>query len=156
MKVRWVKQRLHAELDVVREEEEGAGHGLHLDLEVINDCVVSPTEQMDVDTGGDSLPEYGDRIRHTDQEPYWIPGAFPTIFQNETGDPHNYVWRKPEMKSWGPHIMRSRGWHAQAHPTFCYWWLNMVQLSEALRAKKWYLRDNPKANEYTLDALRKA
>ena len=154
MKVRWVKQRLHAELDVVREEEEGAGHGLHLDLEVINDCVVSPTEQMDVDTGGDSLPEYGDRIRHTDQEPYWIPGAFPTIFQNETGDPHNYVWRKPEMKSWGPHIMRSRGWHAQAHTTFCYWWLNMVQRSEALSAKKWYLRDNPKANGYTLDALR--
>ena len=69
MKVRWVKQRLHAELDVLREEEEGAGHGLHLDLEVINDCVVSPTEQMDVDTGGDSLPEYGDCLLYTSPSP---------------------------------------------------------------------------------------
>ena len=30
-------------------------------------------------------PEFGDRLRDTDKQPYWIPGAFPTIFQNETG-----------------------------------------------------------------------
>ena len=33
-------------------------------------------------------PEYGDRINDTEKEAYWIPGAFPTIFQNETGDLH--------------------------------------------------------------------
>ncbi len=50
--------------------------------------------------------------------------------------------------------MRSYGWHAQAHTTFCYWWLNMVQRSHALSAKKWYVRDNPQATGYTLDDLR--
>ena len=142
-------------------------------------CTTSLPEQMDVEkvitefTNSDTAaelplasdnkpmvdpPEYEDgpdaRVRDTDETPYWIPGAFPTIFQNETGDPYNYVWRKPEMKSWGPHIMRSRGWHAQAHTTFCYWWLNMVQRTEALSAKKWYLRDHPNATGYTLDTLR--
>ena len=34
-------------------------------------------------------PEFGGRVRDTDKQPYWIPGAFPTIFQNETGDPYN-------------------------------------------------------------------
>ena len=38
-------------------------------------------------------PEFADRIRDTDKEPHWIPGAFPTIFQNETGDPFNFVLR---------------------------------------------------------------
>jgi hypothetical protein len=56
------------------------------------------------------------------QEPHWIPGAFPTVFQNETGDPHNYIHKEPDILSWGPHIMRSRGWVAQAHMTFAYWW----------------------------------
>ena len=96
-------------------------------------------------------PEFGDRVRDTDKEPYWIPGAFPTIFQNETGDLHNYVLKEPDLLTWGPHIMRSRGWHAQAHMTFCYWWLNMVQRSQALSAKKWYVRDNPQATGYTLE-----
>jgi endonuclease/exonuclease/phosphatase family metal-dependent hydrolase len=31
-------------------------------------------------------PEFGERIRDLDKKPRWIPGAFPTIFQNETGD----------------------------------------------------------------------
>ena len=97
---------------------------------------------------------FGDRVRDTDKEPYWIPGAFPTIFQNETGGLLNYVLKEPDLITWGPHIMRSRGWHAQAHMTFCYWWLNMVQRSQALSAKKWYVRDNPQATGYTLDDIR--
>ena len=99
-------------------------------------------------------PEFGDRVRDTDQEAHWITGAFPTIFQNQTGDLHNYVLKQPEINSWGPHIMRSYGWHAQAHTTFCYWWLNMVQRYHALSAKKWYLRDNPQASGYSLDDIR--
>ena len=99
-------------------------------------------------------PEFGDRLRDTDKEPYWIPGAFPTIFQNETGDLDNYYEKEPDMLTWGPHIMRSRGWHAQAHMTFCYWWLNMVQRTQVLSAKKWYVRDNPKATGYTVDDMR--
>ena len=31
-------------------------------------------------------PEFGDRVRDTNKEPYWIPGAFPNDFQHETGD----------------------------------------------------------------------
>ena len=100
-------------------------------------------------------PEFGDRVRDTDKEAHWIPGAFPNIFQNQTGDLHNYKLKEPDMLSWGPHIMRSRGWHAQGHMTFPYWWLNMVQRSQALSAKKWYVRDNPKATGYTMDDLRK-
>ena len=59
-------------------------------------------------------PEFGERIRDTDKEAYWIPGAFPNIFQNQTGDLHSYKWKEPDMLTWGPHIMRSRGWYAQA------------------------------------------
>ena len=33
-------------------------------------------------------PELGDIIRDSDKDPFWIPGIFPTIFQNETGDPY--------------------------------------------------------------------
>ena len=99
-------------------------------------------------------PEFADRVRDTDKEPYWIPGAFPTIFQNETGDLHNHPLKETDILTWGPHIMRSRGWHAQAHMTFCYWWLNMVQRTQVLSAKKWYVRDNPKATGYTVDDMR--
>jgi hypothetical protein len=99
-------------------------------------------------------PEFGDRVRDTDKDPYWIPGAFPNIFQNQTGDLHNAPLKEPDMLTWGPHIMRSRGWHAQAHMTFCYWWLNMLQRTQVLSAKKWYVRDNPKATGYTCDDIR--
>ena len=98
-------------------------------------------------------PEFGDRIRDTDREPYWIPGAYPTIFQNESGDPYNYMLKEVDLVQWGPHILRSRGWHAQAHMTFMYWWMNMIQRFNALSAKKWYVRDNPKATGYTTEDL---
>ena len=55
-------------------------------------------------------PEFSDRVRDTDKEPYWIPATFPTIFQNETGDPYNYIVKEPDLATWGPHILRSRGW----------------------------------------------
>jgi len=98
-------------------------------------------------------PEFGDRIKDTDKEPYWIPGAFPTIFQNETGDPYNYVHKEVDLITWGPHVLRAKGWHAQAHMTFMYWWMNMIQRIQALSAKKWYVRDNPQATGYTASDL---
>ena len=58
-------------------------------------------------------PEYGERVTDTEKTAYWIPGAFPTIFQNETGDLHYCPLKETDIQSWGPHIMRSRGWHAQ-------------------------------------------
>ena len=88
-------------------------------------------------------PEFADRVRDTDKDPYWIPGAFPTIFQNQTGDLHNYFEKEPDMLTWGPHIMRSRGWHAQAHMTFSYWWLNMVQRTQVLSAKILVISERP-------------
>lgn len=98
-------------------------------------------------------PEFGDRINDTAKEPYWIPGAFPTIFQNETGDPYNYRDKEVDLQSWGPHILRSKGWVAQAHMTFMYWWMNTLQRMKALSAKKWYVRDNPQATGYTAEDL---
>ena len=82
-------------------------------------------------------PDLGDRIRDTDKEPFWIPVAFPTIFQTESGDPYNWVLEESDLITWGPHVMRSRGWHAQAHMTFMYWWLEMLSRFKALSAKKW-------------------
>ena len=105
--------------------------------------VVDPPE---LDAGG--------LVRDTDETPGWIPGTFPTIFQNETGDPHNYLLRKPDLESWGLHVLRSRGWRAQAHMTFMYWWTNMRQRIRALGAKKWFVKDNPKATGYTVDDLK--
>ena len=99
------------------------------------------------------LPEFGERINDTDRQAYWVPGAFPTIFQNETGDPHNYVWKEPELTTWGPHILRSRGWFAHSHMTFMYWWMNMIQRIQVLSARKLYIRDNPKATGYTVEDL---
>jgi hypothetical protein len=100
-------------------------------------------------------PEFGDRIRDTDREPYWIPGAFPTIFQNETGDPNNAPLKQVDLITWGPHVMRSRGWLAQTHITFMYWWMNMLQRYQVQSAKKWYVRDNPNATGYTVEDLSK-
>jgi hypothetical protein len=100
-------------------------------------------------------PEFAALIKDTDKQPYWIPGAFPTIFQNETGDPYNYALKEVDLTTWGPHVLRSKGWHAQAHMTFMYWWMNMMQRIQALSAKKWYIRDNPAATGYTVDDLRK-
>ena len=99
-------------------------------------------------------PEFGDRVRDYEKKPYWIPGAFPTIFQNETGDPYNAPLKDVDLVTWGPHVLRSRGWIAQAHMTFMYWWMNMIQRFQALSAKKWYVRDNPKATGYTVEDLK--
>ena len=97
--------------------------------------------------------EFGDRIRDTDKETFWILGAFPTIFQNETGDPYKYVLEEVDLVQWGPHVLRSRGWHAQAHMTFMYWWMNMIQRFSVLSAKKWFVRDNPRATGYIVEDL---
>ena len=70
-------------------------------------------------------PEFADRVRDTDKEAYWIPGAFPNIFQNQTGDLHNYYDKEPDMLTWGPHIMRSRGWYAQD----LLIWSNLLHIS---------------------------
>ena len=99
-------------------------------------------------------PEFGDRIHDMEERPYWIPGAFPTVFQNETGDPHNYIDKKPDFSTWGPHVLRSKGWVAQAHTTFMYWWMNTLQRWNVLSAKKWFVRDNPKACGYTAEDLK--
>ena len=88
-------------------------------------------------------PVLGERVRDTEKLPHWIPGAFPTIFQNESGDPYNYAEYEIDLNHWGPHILRSKGWAAQAHMTFMYWWTNMMQRFHVLSAKKWFVRDNP-------------
>ena len=75
--------------------------------------------------------------------------------QNATGDPYNYTDKEVDLVLWGPHIMRSRGWRAQAHMTFMYWWMNMIQRFHALSAKKWFVKDNPQATGYTRDDLSK-
>ena len=98
-------------------------------------------------------PPLGDRIRDTEKEAFWIPGAFPTIFQNEKGDPYDWKLREPDLVKWGPHILRSKGWAAQTHMTFMYWWMNMIQRIQALSAKKWYVKDNPQALGYTVEDL---
>jgi hypothetical protein len=69
--------------------------------------------------------------------------------QNGTGDPYNYEDKEVDLVLWGPHILRSRGWRAQAHMTFMYWWMNMIQRFNAMSAKKWYIKDNPDATGYT-------
>ena len=94
-------------------------------------------------------------IRDTDEVAGWIPAAFPSIFQNEKGDPYNFKLEKPDLCTWGPHILRSRGWAGQAHMTFMYWWMNTCQRIKALGAKKWFVKDNPKATGYTADDIKK-
>ena len=96
---------------------------------------VPPTRGHRADKPLVDPPAFAERIRDTDKIPYWIPGAFPTIFQNQTGDPHNYVLKEPDLVTWGPHVMSSKGWAAQAHMTFMYWWMNMIQRMQALSAK---------------------
>ena len=100
-------------------------------------------------------PEYADRVNVIfNKDPYWIPGAFPGIFQNETGDPYNCPLKEGDLVTWGTHILRSRGWHAQAHMTFMYWWMNMVQRIKALAAKQWYSNDTPTATGFTVSEIR--
>jgi hypothetical protein len=66
-------------------------------------------------------PEIDDEtgpIQDTDELAGWITGAFPSIFQNETGDPYNFKLAKADLVTLGPHMLHSRGWSAQAHMTF--------------------------------------
>ena len=88
-------------------------------------------------------------------EACWILGAFPSMFQNEAGDPYHFKLAKPDLVTWGPHVLRSRGRRAQAHMTFMHWWTNMCQRIKALGAKKWFVKDNPKATGYTAEDIKK-
>ena len=97
-----------------------------------------------------NAPEQAEIIRDSDKEAYWIPGIFPTIFQNETGDPYNFFLKEPDLQLWGPHVMMSKGWCAQAHPTFLYWWLNMIQRRNANAAKQWFIGENKDAVAWTV------
>ncbi len=56
------------------------------------------TDAQEVRRAGESLAdphELAERIRDTDKMPSWIPGAFPTILQNEAGDAHRYQLKNP-------------------------------------------------------------
>ena len=93
-------------------------------------------------------------IRDTDEVAGWIPGTFPSIFQNETGDPCNFKLAKPDLLTWGPHVLRSRGWAAQAHITFMYWWTNTCQRIKAFGAKKGFANYSPQATGYTAEDIK--
>ena len=99
----------------------------------------------------------GDRVPmwHTDEVAGSIPGVFPCIFQNKTGDPCIFKFVKPDLLTWGPHVLRSRGWVAQANMAFMYWWMNRCQRIKALSAKKWFIKDNPKATGCTAAIIKK-
>ena len=94
-------------------------------------------------------------IGDTDEVAGWIPGTFPSIFQNEKGDPYNFKLAKPDLLTWGPHVLRSRGWAAQANMAFMRWWMNRCQRIKALSAKKWFIKDNPKATGCTAAIIKK-
>ena len=100
------------------------------------------------------FPSFGERINDQERKPKWIPGTFPTIFQNGTGDPFNVKERNVDLKTWGPHLLRFRGWWAQTHMTFMYWWMNLIQRTKVLEAKQWYVRDNPEAQGFTAEKMR--
>ena len=38
--------------------------------------------------------------------------------------------------------------------TFMYWWMNTCQRIKALGAKKWFLKDNPKASGYSAEHIK--
>ena len=59
------------------------------------------TRQRAADKPLVEAPELGERIKDTDREPHWVPGAYPTIFQNETGDPFNHVIKGGRFKTMG-------------------------------------------------------
>ena len=42
-------------------------------------------------------PEFGDRIKDTDNELYWIPGGLPTIFQNVIGELYKYIHKEVDL-----------------------------------------------------------
>ena len=94
-------------------------------------------------------PELASRIRDSDREPHWVPGIYPTIFQNETGDPFNYYLRQVDLQLWGPHVLMSKGWFAQTHATFLYWWMNTIQRMNANASKKWFVAENPDSIGWT-------
>ena len=71
------------------------------------------------------------------------------------GRPHNWVNKEVELETWGPHVLRSKGWIAQAHMTFMYWWINMLHRIRALSSKKWFVRDNPEATAYTAEDIQR-
>ena len=114
-------------------------------------CLKSARRRLEKDKPLVDPPQIADIIRDSDKQPYWIPGAFPTIFQNETGDPYNYFWKEPDLQLWGPHILMSKGWVAQEHPTFMYWWLNMMQRKNANSAKKWFIGENKDSVGWTVE-----
>ena len=77
-------------------------------------------------------PEIDDEtgpIRDTDEVAGWITGASPSIFQNETGDPCNFKLAKTDLVTWGPHVLRSRGWSAQAYMIYNYYHLCSTRAS---------------------------
>ena len=69
------------------------GHGGNYDKPFLD------PREIDDDTGP---------IRHTDEVSGWILGAFPSISQNEARDPYNFKLAKPDLVTWGPHVLRSR------------------------------------------------
>ena len=116
MESRWIKQRIHGELDTARETWLSHQTIVPVDLEI--DGSVGGVDVQSLDTPCVDPPEVEHVIRDTAKVPFWIPGAFPTIFQNETGDPHTYILKEPDLTTWWQHVMRSCGWYTQGHTAF--------------------------------------
>ena len=130
----------HEEI-VMREQLERYYDDMRADLwkelpfEDVNDDDDTPVARKKSDKPLLEPPEIDQRIKDTGRDPFWIPGAFPTIFQNETGDPYHAPLREVDLVQWGPHILRSKGWTAQTHMTFMLgdglWKLGLTAAAES-------------------------
>ena len=49
-----------------------------------------------------------------------ITAAFPTVFQNGSGDPYNGYYVLPDYDEWSVYIMRRDGWRAKSHMRLRY------------------------------------
>ena len=81
--------------------------------------------------------------------PGYVTAAFPTVFQNGTGDPNKALYTLPKYIDWATFLMRYEGWHAQSQMRLRYFIYNTHSRRRTISSRNFFIKKHDGCKKWT-------